>query len=282
MNEVQLKAHAKINLALDVVGRRPNGYHDVKMIMQSISLADMVTVRKTSSESVLTSNINNIPLNGNNIALKAWKLMKEHFEIPGEVHIHLEKHIPVEAGLAGGSSNAAAVLKAVNILYDLGLTTQELARLGVELGADVPFCVMEGTALAEGIGELLTPLTPPARLWMVLVNPGFGVSTAEVYKGFQIAKVTHKPDIKAMIHAISNNDVSGIIANMGNVLEDVTLPMYPEVSKIKEELRALETYPLMSGSGPTVFAIAENEKQACEVVRKLHGKWKTIITTHTI
>lgn len=281
MNEIQLTAPAKINLALDITGKRPDGYHQVRMIMQSVSLADDVLLKKTNREQELTTNALNIPRDEKNIALKAWLLLKSHFCLPGGLKIHLEKRIPVEGGLAGGSANAAAVLIGVNKLYDLRLDLPALADLGVRLGADVPFCVFGGTALAEGIGEVLTPLPSPPKLWAVLVNPGFGVSTAGVYRGYDRIQTGRHPDIPAMVQSIRAGNTQGIMGNLGNVLESVTLKMHPELEALKRTLKEMKLAPLMTGSGPTVFALTDIEDNACRAAEILRDKWKHVVVVCT-
>ncbi|ATW26977.1 4-(cytidine 5'-diphospho)-2-C-methyl-D-erythritol kinase [Candidatus Formimonas warabiya] len=282
MNEIELDAHAKINLSLDVIRKRPDGYHDVKMIMQSISLADRVTVKRGADRIEIRANVNTIPLDERNIAFQAWKLMKEKFHLPGGVSIHLHKEIPVEAGLAGGSTNAAAVLRAVNQIFDLGLTDLDLAKLGGGIGADVAFCVLGGTALAEGIGEILTPLLPLPRIWLVLVNPGFGVSTAEIYRRVQVEKIMRHPDTDALVHAVKKGKIAGILTQMANVLEEVTIPMHPDIAEIKKVLCQAGLSPLMSGSGPTVFGLAPTQEHAVQAAQILKPRWKTVLVAHTI
>ncbi|MDD2496735.1 MAG: 4-(cytidine 5'-diphospho)-2-C-methyl-D-erythritol kinase [Desulfitobacteriaceae bacterium] len=282
MTEIELMAPAKINLALDVKGIRPDGYHDVQMIMQSISLADRIFVKRTRGESRITSSVTNIPLDGNNIAMKAWLLMKSRFGLPGELAIHIEKKIPVEAGLAGGSTNAAAVLKGVNVLFDLNLENFSLAKIGAELGADVPFCVFGGTALAEGIGEILTPLPSPPKIWLCLVNPGYGVSTAKIYQQFDSVNVDRHPDISGVVKAINTGNTRLIMEKLLNVLENVTLSIYPELVNIKSRLSEMGLFPLMSGSGPTILGLAETEDKVLQAASELRGKWKFVGTAHTV
>ncbi|MGI6678135.1 MAG: 4-(cytidine 5'-diphospho)-2-C-methyl-D-erythritol kinase [Dehalobacterium sp.] len=282
MESVRLKAPAKINLSLDVIGKRGNGYHDVRMVMQSISLADQVQVIKENQGITITSNSTQIPLDENNLAARAWKVMAQCFRLSGGVRIHLEKNIPVEAGLAGGSSNAAAVLKAVNLLYDLKLSTMDLAHIGKSIGADVAYCVRGGTALAEGIGEILTPLPALPEVWMVLVKPGFGVSTKEVYQALRLQDISRHPDTERMIRAIKEGEWHAIVHQMVNVLEEVTLKKYPQVGEIKKALADAGLFPLMSGSGPTVFGIAETKEKAYEVSRKIGHQWGTVLVAHTI
>jgi len=282
METVDLLAPAKINLSLDVIGKRISGYHDVRMIMQSISLADQVRITIRDHGVSITSNVYNIPLNDNNIAVKAWELMREKFNLPGGLEIHLEKEIPVEAGLAGGSTNAAAVLKGINKIYDLGLADKQLAEIGSSIGADVAFCVIGGTALAEGIGEILSPLPSLPEAWLVLVNPGFGVSTGDVYQGLHWECISCRPDTDALIQAVKNGDWHNVSLNMVNVLEEVTLKKYPELQQIKNALAAEGLYPLMSGSGPTVFGIADTYEKAVHAAERIKSRWKTVLVAHTV
>lgn len=282
MTTVAFPAFAKINLSLDVIGKRPNGYHDVQMIMQSISLADQVRVRRWNGETKVTSNLGNIPLNEDNIAVKAWRLMQERFHLPGGLEIHLHKEIPVEAGLAGGSTNAAAVLKGVNEIYHLGLSPGDLAELGSSIGADVAFCISGGTALAEGIGEKLTPLPPLPPAWLVLVNPGFGVSTKEIYQQLHWQRIFRRPDTNFLVQAVKNGDWPSLASHMVNVLEEVTLEIYPEVGRIKRALEDAGLYPLMSGSGPTVFGIASTREKAVKAAETVKNRWQTVLLAHTV
>lgn len=282
METVELIAPAKINLSLDVIGKRLDGYHDVKMLMQSISLADRVTVTKRNQGVRITSNADNIPLNENNIVFKAWQLMQEKFQLPGGIEIHIQKEIPVEAGLAGGSTNAAAVLKGINQIYYLGLTDQYLAELGSSIGADVSFCVLGGLALAEGIGEILGPLPSLPKAWLVLVNPSFGVSTGDIYRNLQPENILQRPNFNILIQGVMNGDWHKISLNMVNVLEEVTLNKYPEVQQIKNALAEEGLYPLMSGSGPTVFGIADNYEKAICVAEKIRHRWKVTLVAHTV
>jgi len=282
MDSVELLAPAKINLALDVIGKRSDGYHDVKMIMQSISLADRVKVTRYNGRTRIRSNVENIPLNDNNIAIKAWRLMKDRFRLPGDVDIYLEKEIPVAAGLAGGSTNAAAVLKAVNQIFHLGLTPESLAEIGSQIGADVAFCIYGGTALAEGIGEILTPLPSLPKAWLVLVNPGFGVSTGEIYQSLHWQQISHRPDTELLVQAIKNGAWPMISSHMVNVLEEVTCTKYPVIKQIKGALHELGLKALMSGSGPTVFGITDTYEKAVEVARSIKKQWPIVLVAHTL
>lgn len=275
MNDtVTLKALAKINLGLDVLGRRDNGYHDVRMVMQTIYLYDNVTMEKTEEAGIqLECNLFYLPVDETNIAYKAAKLLMDEFDIKEGVRIVLDKHIPVAAGLAGGSANAAAVLVGMNRLFSLGLSGQELMERGVSLGADVPYCVMRGTVLAEGIGEILTPLPPLPKCYVLIAKPGISVSTKTVYEKLDSQEITEHPDIDGILEGLDKQDIHKVAASMGNVLETVTIGDYPIIEEIKHVMKeegALNA--MMSGSGPTVFGIFDDKskaRQAQERIRKL-------------
>ena len=243
------------------------------MIMQTVRLSDVITLKvHPSSEITLFSNLGFLPNDERNLAYRAAALLKNEFAIPDGVAITLEKHIPVSAGLAGGSGDAAAVLVGMNHLFDLGLSQEQLRAYGLTLGADVPYCVMRGTALAEGVGEILTPLTPMPECTLVLVKPNLSVSTKFVFTHLQITDETVHPDIDGMRQAIEAGDLSGVVSRMGNVLEDVTIPAYPQIQQIKDSLiREDALASLMSGSGPTVFGVYEDPeraKAACQTLRE--------------
>ncbi len=270
---IKLKALAKINLGLDVLGRRENGYHDVRMIMQSIYLYDHVTIEKQAEPGIqLVTNLHYLPVDEKNIAYKAAKMLMEEFQIAGGVKIILEKHIPVAAGMAGGSSNAAAVLVGMNRLFELNLSQQELMDRGVQLGADVPYCVMRGTVLAEGIGEVLTPLAPLPKCYILIAKPAISVSTKVVYEKLDSKKIEDHPDIDAIIAGLEEQNLEKVAASMGNVLERVTVDDYPiidDIKKVMMEAGALNA--MMSGSGPTVFGIFADKKTAKEAQKKVRS-----------
>ena len=261
---MKLRAYAKVNLGLDVVRRREDGYHDVKMIMQTIQIYDRLDMEVTEEPGIhLTTNLDFIPTNENNLVYKAAKLLMDRFDVKKGVKIHLEKVIPVAAGMAGGSSDAAATLVGVNQLFELGLSNEELMEVGVKIGADVPYCVMRGTALAEGIGEILTPLAPMPDCYILIGKPDVGVSTPFVYKNLRLNDKTWHPDIDGMVQALKDGDLYGITDRMGNVLETVTIPAFPQIQPIKDHMMANGAVnALMSGSGPTVFGIFDDEAKA--------------------
>lgn len=264
MKEISIKALAKINLGLDVVRRREDGYHEVRMIMQTIHLFDRLQImRNRSGKITMSANLSFLPTNENNLVYKAAKLLKEEFLIRDGIHVKLYKHIPVAAGMAGGSTDAAAVLYGLNRMFDLGLSKEELMQRGVRLGADVPYCVMRGTALAEGIGEKLTALPPMVKCPVLIAKPQIGVSTRFVYENLKLNEQTLHPDIDRLQADIAAKDLHVIAADMGNVLETVTIPNYPVIAQIKEHMQkhgALNA--MMSGSGPTVFGLFEKESTA--------------------
>lgn len=280
---ISLKAHAKINLSLDVLRRRADGYHILQMIMQTIQLHDTITIEKIPSGVEILCEAPYVPNNSLNIAYKAAEAMLLQYNIQAGVKIEISKTIPVAAGLAGGSTDAAAVLKGMNTLFDLGIEQDELMRLGKTIGADVPYCIMGGTALAEGIGEVLTKLPAPGNIPLILVKPRIGVSTAWVYKSLDLKKVTERPDTKLLMTAIRAGDINTLALNMKNVLESVTCKRYSVIENIKKDLKrhgALGS--MMSGSGPTVFGIFEDVEKADYAFNKLKNSKHECILTHTV
>ena len=274
MNQIELKALAKINLGLDVLGRRENGYHDVRMVMQSVYLYDEVKIEKTEAPGIaLASNLSFLPTGEGNIAYKAAQLLTEEFEIGEGVKITLNKHIPVAAGLAGGSSNAAAVLFGMNRMFHLGLTREELMARGVRLGADVPYCIMRGTVLAEGIGEELSVLPAMPKCTVLIAKPPVSVSTKVVYEALDAKEIVEHPDIDGIIEGLKKHSLKQVAECMGNVLEDVTIPMHPVIEQIKGEMKeAGALNAMMSGSGPTVFGLFESRAAAREAQRRIREK----------
>lgn len=273
MEKLELKALGKINLGLDVIGRRDNGYHDVRMVMQTLYLYDNVVLEKKTEPGIeIESNLFFLPKDDNNIAYKAAKLLIDEFQIQGGIKITLDKHIPVAAGMAGGSSNAAAVLYGMNRMFGLGLSQEELMERGVVLGADVPYCIMRGTVLAGGIGEVLTPLAPMPKCQILIAKPPISVSTKLVYEKLDSKEIEQHPDIDGIIAGLEAGDLSAVASSMGNVLEKVTVEEYPVIAQIKEcMLRGGALGAMMSGSGPTVFGIFKDRrtvKQASELVKE--------------
>lgn len=271
MFEMRLKALAKINLGLDVIGRREDGYHEVKMIMQTVRLFDRISIQKTEDQKIqVKTNLFYLPENENNLVYKAAKLLLDEFQMPQGVLINLQKFIPVAAGMAGGSSDAAAVLYGMNRMFRLGLSTQELMERGVKIGADVPYCIMRGTALAEGIGEKLTEISPMPECKILIAKPPISVSTKFVYENLKLNENTLHPDIDLLVQDIERGSLKDIAAHMGNVLESVTIPNYPVIAKIKEQMiRDGALNAMMSGSGPTVFGLFEDEEKAEYAYRRM-------------
>lgn len=264
MDEIKLKALAKINLGLDVVRRREDGYHEVRMVMQTIHLYDQLLIQKSETPGIqIHSNLSFLPVNENNLVYKAGKLLMDEFDIHTGVSVELNKCIPVAAGMAGGSTDAAAMLYGMNQLFGLKLKRKDLMERGVQIGADVPYCIMRGTALAEGIGEKLSSLPPMVKCPVLIAKPAVSVSTKFVYQNLKLNEQTPHPDIDALITDIRNSDLDNICADMGNVLETVTIPNYPVIAQIKEQmLKSGAKASMMSGSGPTVFGLFGDEETA--------------------
>ena len=264
MDEIKLKALAKINLGLDVVRRREDGYHEVRMVMQTIHLYDQLLIQKSETPGIqIHSNLSFLPVNENNRVYKAGKLLMDEFDIHTGVSVELNKRIPVAAGMAGGSTDAAAMLYGMNQLFGLKLKRKDLMERGVQIGADVPYCIMRGTALAEGIGEKLSSLPPMVKCPVLIAKPAVSVSTKFVYQNLKLNEQTPHPDIDALITDIRNSDLDNICADMGNVLETVTIPNYPVIAQIKEQmLKSGAKASMMSGSGPTVFGLFGDEETA--------------------
>ncbi len=261
MNEIKRAAYAKINLALDVIRKREDGYHEVKMIMQTVDICDELTFTKTEGNQItLSVDDSTIPSNQDNLIYQAAKLLLEETNTTHGVHISLQKTIPVAAGMAGGSSDAAATLLGLNELFELGKTEEELRRIGVEIGADVPYCIMGGTALSEGIGEILTPLLPPPNPYVLIAKPDLFVSTQYVYSNLKVDQLPYHPNVERMITSIQQGELYSMCEDMQNVLETVTIPVHPIIEQIKCVMKdhgAITS--LMSGSGPTVFGIYESQ-----------------------
>lgn len=283
-NDISLKALAKINLGLDVVGRREDGYHEVRMIMQTIHLYDRLDIKRTQEPGIqIQTNLSFLPVNENNLIYKAAKLLMDEFSITDGVSVKLDKRIPVAAGMAGGSTDAAAMLIGVNRLFSLGLTKRQLMERGVQIGADVPYCIMRGTALAEGIGEELSPLPPMVKCPVLIAKPSISVSTKFVYQNLKLDDTTIHPDIDRMIDDIKAKNLHDIAAHMGNVLETVTIPNYPVIDEIKKHMLSNGAVgAMMSGSGPTVFGLFDDEdtaKKAYKAMRSSHLARQVYLTS---
>ena len=284
-NDISLKALAKINLGLDVVRRREDGYHEVRMIMQTIQLYDRLDIKRTQEPGIqIQTNLSFLPVNENNLIYKAAKLLMDEFSITDGVSVKLDKRIPVAAGMAGGSTDAAAMLIGVNRLFSLGLTKRQLMERGVQIGADVPYCIMRGTALAEGIGEALSPLPPMVKCPVLIAKPSISVSTKFVYQNLKLDDTTIHPDIDLLIEDdIKAKNLHDIAAHMGNVLETVTIPNYPVIDEIKKHMLSNGALgAMMSGSGPTVFGLFDNEdtaKKAYKAMRSSHLARQVYLTS---
>lgn len=266
---VRVRAHGKINLGLDVVRKREDGYHEVRMIMQQVGLYDGIDIKRlglcTDGNRYIDieTNLRYLPVNENNLAYKAAALLMDEYEIQESIQIKIKKLIPVAAGMAGGSADAAAVLKGINKMFGLRLSKKELMERGVKLGADVPYCIMGGTALAEGIGDILTPIKDMPPCYIVLAKPGINVSTKVVYGSLRVDEIESHPDIDGLIQSIEGQDLYGMAGKIGNVLEGVTEKMYPVIGEIKEKMMDLGAVnAMMSGSGPTVFGIFDDKEKA--------------------
>ena len=264
MRELNLKARAKINLGLDVIGKRPDGYHTLRMIMQTVDVYDRIMLTRTKAPGIrMAVNVSGLPAGEGNLAYRAAKLLMDAFPREEGVYIDLYKTIPVAAGLAGGSSDAAAVLVGMNRLLHLGLSKQDLMTMGLSLGADVPYCILRGTALAEGVGEELTRLEAPPACKVLLAKPSAHVSTKYVYSKLKLDEIRVHPDIDGQVLALKEARLEGLCERMGNVLEQVTIPAFPVIQTLKETMLSYGALgSLMSGSGPTVFGLFREEKDA--------------------
>lgn len=271
MDKIGLKAFGKINLALDVVGKREDGYHEVKMIMQTVQMYDYVIISKNREKGIrIQTNLSFLPTNENNLVYRAAKILMDEFGIEEGIDIKLDKFIPVSAGMGGGSSDAATVLMGINKMFGLGLKKHQLMERGLQLGADVPYCVLRGTCLAQGIGEKITTLPPMPNCYVALVKPSVTVSTRNVYENLNLDKLDQHPDISGMIREIKEQNLRGIADKMENVLETVTVIQYPVIEQIKESLKkdgAMNA--LMSGSGATVFGLFERREDVVKALKNI-------------
>ncbi|MDZ4994194.1 4-(cytidine 5'-diphospho)-2-C-methyl-D-erythritol kinase [Clostridium perfringens] len=283
---MKMKAYAKINIALDAIGKREDNYHLLRMIMQTVDLYDVIEIEKSNDSSIsISCNKHYVPTDERNLAYKAAVLFRENFNIKDGVKISIKKNIPVAAGMAGGSTNAAAVLVIMNKLFNVNASLEELKELGLKIGADVPYCIEGGTALCEGIGEIITPLKPFENKILVVLKPNFGVSTKEVYTNLDINKIRKHVNIEELIEAMKNDDLNYVAKNMKNVLENVTLKKHSVLKAIKEDMRRSGALgAMMSGSGPTVFAFFNDMLTAQRAFEFLKGKYKysDVYITRTI
>ena len=273
-----------MNLGLDVLRRREDGYHEVKMIMQTIHLYDQLEIKKTKEPGIfIQTNLDFLPTNENNLIYKAAKLLQDMYGMKNGVAVDLQKYIPIAAGMAGGSTDAAAVLYGMNKLFGLKLKHTKLMEIGVSIGADVPYCLMRGTALAEGIGEKLRSLPPMPKCPVLIAKPGISVSTKLVYENLNLSDAMVHPNIDAQIAAIRRKDLNGITAHMGNILETVTIPKYPVIDEIKRcMLENGAAGAMMSGSGPTVFGLFSDgltARAAFDAMRKSHLAKQVYLTS---
>lgn len=285
MKTLTRNAYAKVNLALDVLRRREDGYHDVCMIMQNLSLYDTLTFTMEEADMLaitLSCDKGFVPCDERNLIYKAIVLMGETYHLTGHIHVELVKRIPVEAGMAGGSTDCAAAFHAMRELYGLDISDQELMKLGVKLGADVPYCIMAKTALSEGIGEVLTEVAPLPDCFVVVAKPTISVSTKMVYENLHANELQHHPDVAGMIEALKQGDLSGVASRMENVLETVTTKLYPQIEEIKQSMKETGAEnAIMSGSGPTVFGLYRGKaiaEQAAEKIRQQYGLSEVYVT----
>ncbi len=277
------RSYAKVNLTLDVLGKRPDGYHDVEMIMQTVSLYDLVLVDRTDKNISISTNLRYLPINEKNIAYKAAVLFFDYTGIDGGCKIMIHKNIPVAAGLAGGSGNAAAVLCALDKLYNTNLSLNELQKIGLELGADVPYCIIGNTALATGIGEILTHLSPMPKCTILMVKPPISVSTASIYEAIDTAQIYDRPNTSEMIDALSSQDIGKIADNLSNVMGTVTETIHPIIKGIRRKMilnGALGA--VMSGSGPTVYGIFPDYETAKKSHDSFCYQFKEVYLVSTI
>lgn len=274
MDKLELKAYGKINLGLDVIRKRPDGYHDLDMVMQMVDVYDDVTLTRVEGTEIVVRTDTAVLSNGkDNLAYMAAKMLMDEFGIVQGLEITIKKRIPIAGGMAGGSSDCAATLKGVNQMFDLGLSKEELMERGVRLGADVPYCILGGTAIARGIGEILTPLPTPPECHVIIAKPPVSVSTAFVYGNIRPDKIERRPDIEVMVSAIKTQDLYKLAESLYNVMEDITVPKYPIIQEIKTVMLdngALNS--IMSGSGPTVFGLYDDIEKAEQTVELLKAK----------
>lgn len=285
MDQITRKAYGKINLGLDALSKRPDGYHELKMVMQTVGIYDVLTFQKNEGSIRISTDHIELPEDKGNLIYQAAELIRETYGISEGVTITLQKNIPIAAGMAGGSSDAAAVFHGMNELFGLSMSLDDMKKLGVRIGADVPYCIMGGSALSEGIGEILTPLPAPPKAHLLIAKPDINVSTGFVFKNLQVDTLPFHPDIDGMVRSLKEGDLRGITDRMGNVLETVTMKTYPVIGQIKEEMiKQGAENALMSGSGPTVFGVYREEEMAKNAERIIakQGYTKQIFVTEFI
>lgn len=285
MDSIRLKARAKINLGLDVLGKRDDGYHEVRMIMQTVGIYDRIIIKKIPEDEIrINSNLFFLPVNENNLIYKAARMMKDEYNIKEGVEIDLNKLYRWRPEWLEEVQMRLQHYFGMNKIFDLGISQSKLMEMGLKIGADVPYCIMRGTALAEGIGEKLTRLTPMPHCWLIVAKPPINVSTKLVYESLDMGGISKHPDIDGIMDAIKRGDVEGVAQKMGNVLEDVTIPLYPVIDSIKKQmLKNGAIGAMMSGSGPTVFGIFPDEQTAlgCQAVLKAQGEARQVYITET-
>ena len=281
MDSCTLKAYAKINIGLDVTGKTDNGYHLLKTVMQQVDLYDVITIERAEKGIDFSCDSPDVPSDDTNLAVKAAKLMTETYGIKEGVKINLNKNIPVAAGMAGGSTDGAAVIIGMNKIFDLDLTMQDMIDTGVKIGADIPFCIQGGCAIAEGIGEKLRELDNRTEMYTLIAKPPINVSTVHVYKSLKWQEVTH-PDMDRVIKGIMAGSMDDIVAGMGNVLESVTCSEYDIINELKKSMMDLgASGSLMSGSGPTVFGLFKNKEEAMSAERGLKDIYPDVFVKAT-
>lgn len=283
MNRVVVKAKAKVNLSLDVIGIRDNGYHEMKMINHFINLEDILTFETSDEGITLTSNEDGIPLDEKNLVMVALRKLQKQFNIEQGVKIHIDKRIPAEAGLAGGSSDAAATLKGLNSVWNLNLNTQELLEIAVTIGADVPYCLVGGTALVEGIGEKITPLTSLKKMYIVAVKPDINIATPWAFKQLDQRPIKNHPDIAEIIRVLEEKNYNQLKYSLGNVFEEVVFEQHPEISEIKKDLiKQGAMAATMTGSGSTVIGYYMEKETAEKSWRLFADKYSKCFLSETI
>ncbi len=282
MQKVEEKARAKINLTLDVLSKRTDGYHELLTVFQTVAMHDALSLCRNST-GLITLSVGNalIPSDGTNLAVQAACLLQEHYGVKEGVHINLKKEIPIAAGLGGGSSDAAAVLRGLIRLWQIPLEPHILYSFAEKIGSDVPFCLEGGTALGSSRGEKVEALSPCPHFYVVLANPGLAVSTAEVYRKLTLGEIRESPDTEAMCSAINSGDRAGVEANLGNVLETATFQLYPQVADLKKRM-SLAGSALMCGSGPTVFSLHNSHENAVKLCVSLQKEGYNAWVTQTV
>lgn len=281
--EIIEKAPAKINLTLDIVGKRDDGFHEMEMVMTSIDLADRLTMTLRKDEKItVSSNSAFMPLDERNIVHRTATLLKDRCGVETGVDIDINKKIPIAAGLGGGSSDAAAVLRGLNRLWDLGYSLSELAELGMEIGSDVPFCVYGRTAYATGRGDEIKLIDEIPQCWVVLVKPPKGISSWTVFENLDVDRLPHY-DTKRMLEAIKSNDYEGVVRYAGNALEEVSAKQQPLITRTKEKMLAFGAdTAVMSGTGPTIYALTQKRSKAQRIVNGLKGFCKEVYLVRTL